>query len=313
MAASITLWSAVLLAATGGAPPSIDVRGDTVCPSAEEVGAALVGLVSSPSPSGAPDVVDLSRENGSIRVRLSNAAGEVVAEKHLPEAPSCAERARAAAVIVAAWEVRLRAGLQPPVEVPRLAAREALAVPAAQIARPAAPAAPPPPPLEMETGAVIFASLAGGTVAPAAMLEVTVSRRDSRFAAGVGALAVATHATAVGTGTATWRRFGGVLDVRSRSRLAKVVLELHAGLALTALGVTGQSYPVTSGATLFDPGGLAGLRLRFPAGALSPWIGATTAVWPRAHDVYVSGTSSSAQLPAFEVLAGAGISLGPDR
>jgi hypothetical protein len=93
-----------------------------------------------------------------------------------------------------------------------------------------------------------------------------------------------------------------------------MALELRAGVALTVLGVTGQSFPVTGGATLFDPGLVAGLRGRFRLGRLWPWAEATAAFWPRAHTLYVGGgTAGSADLPSFEALLGAGVSLGGDR
>ena len=66
-----------------------------------------------------------SNQAGSVTVRLSTARGEVVGEKRLPDRLSCSERAQAAAVVVAAWEARLRgvaAEVRPPTQPPPLAA-----------------------------------------------------------------------------------------------------------------------------------------------------------------------------------------------
>jgi hypothetical protein len=99
----------VLVAMAAG--PGVDVRGDTACPSAVEVRAALEGLVLPTAPAAAPDVAELRGHDGGVSVRLVGASGEFIAEKPLPDRETCGERARSAAVIVAAWETRLRAGL----------------------------------------------------------------------------------------------------------------------------------------------------------------------------------------------------------
>jgi hypothetical protein len=379
------------------AAPPISVRGDTACPTASEVSAALVGLVvardrqqdrspdRSETQSVAPDVVVLSGRGGSVSVKLTKTS-EVIAEKLLPATLSCAERARAAAVMVAAWEARLRAGKPPllPLSLPSQAASNpivpivpiapmtpiapiapivltapttptappsrapVLAPTVAPILAPATIASPAPPavlaqptarnspqdavtltaaaetrsagPVEVETGAALLASVTAGSVSPAVLLEAKLGRRDSRFAVGIEGLAVGTHTTTVrsptttvGPGEGTWRRFGGVFDVRSISRWRTMELEMQAGLALTALAITGQSLPVIASATIFDPGVLAGLRSRFRFGRLSPWVQATAAFWPRTHNIYVTGTANSAELPPFEALLGAGVSLGANR
>jgi hypothetical protein len=96
----VTLLSAV---------PGIGVHGNASCPTPSALEAALVGLIPSPaSPSAPPDVVEVLDQAGAVTVRLSTARGEVVGEKRLPDRLSCSERAQAAAVVVAAWEARLR-------------------------------------------------------------------------------------------------------------------------------------------------------------------------------------------------------------
>ena len=85
---------------------------------------------------------------------------------------------------------------------------------------------------------------------------------------------------------------------------------MRAGVALTALAISGKDLPTTYNAVLFDPGVLAGLRLRFPTRRLAPWLEATAASWPRSHTLTVNGTMVSAELPPFEALLGAGLSFG---
>jgi hypothetical protein len=303
----VSVLCALLMASTG-AGSAISVRGETTCPTASEVSAALSGLVTPPAPPAAPDVVELSRHGASINVKLATAASEVVAEKRLPESLSCAERAQTAAVMVAAWEARLR-GAVSPWPLPPPPAVTATARP------PVAAATAPPPlavrePMQIDTGAAVLASIAAGTASPAALVEATFSRRGSRFALSVGALAVGTHDVAVGSGRGSWRRWGGVIEARSLTGGRALELELHAGVALTALAVTGQSLPDPSGATIFDPGAIAGLRAFWRVGRVAPWLEASLASWPRAHGLYVRGTSLSADIPPFEGLLGVGVSLG---
>jgi hypothetical protein len=177
-------------------------------------------------------------------------------------------------------------------------------------------AGPPPPPFEIESGVALLASVAGRDFAPSVLAEVAIRRPDASAAIGLGVLAVGAHtimvgpASAAGPGQANWRRIGGVLDVRSLLRGSKVSLAAAAGFALTALEVAGQTYPVTSTATLIDPGFVVGLRASFRAGGFSPWLEAACAAWPRTHTVSVTGTGRSADLPGFEAFFGGGVTLG---
>jgi hypothetical protein len=310
---SISLALAVFaLQAAGG----MDVRGDSACPPPSEVGTALVGLVAPVPAPAAPDVVEITGAGDSVTLRLWNAAHQLLAERRVPPSPSCAERARAAAVIVAAWEAHLRAGAAPMWPLPPGAPAPASpplprpdAPPVA--ARPATP--PPPAPVQVETRAAVLVSVAAGDVAPAALLEARLTRRGSRLAVGIGVLAVGAHSIAVASGRGSWHRFGGVVDLQSTAAWQTLALQLHAGLALAAVSIVGESLPVTDGATILDPGALAGLRLGLRGHSPSPWLEAAAAYWPRSHTLYVAGSTASQDLPLFEALLGVGISFGEDR
>jgi hypothetical protein len=307
--------------APGGPPSAVIVRSDSDCPSSSSVRDALAGLLARPEPGEALDVLELRRDGGALEVRLTEAAGRLIASRRLIEGKACGERAQMVAVLVAAWETRLRAGQQatlphvPPPAPPAIGARTSA------FARPLGPApalvgvrdeAPPIAPrlLELETRAGLIMSIADGTIASGATCDVSVSREGSQFAVAAGVIAVGAHATAVLPGSASWRRLGGVVDLRSMLRWNAFDLEMHGGVALTALSVSGESLPVTGGATLFDPGLLIGLRARVRSGRVSPWVEATVAFWPLTHTVYVDGTASSHQLPSFEALLGVGASFG---
>jgi hypothetical protein len=323
------IFLAAALAATDASPPVL-VRGDTECPSPGELRAALLGLVSSVPTSTPPDIAELHGQGGSMTVRLLNAQGDAIAEKVLPAHASCGERARTAAVIVAAWEAHLRAGLQgdlsvpapappppapPPPMTPPVAAPPARADLASERAVTVVRAGPPPTttPLEVEAGAAIVASVVSGQVAPAALVEVVGSRHGGRFAVGLGALAVDTHTAALDAGAGAWRRLGATLDARVRSRWGRLELEVRAGGALTALAVEGRDLPRASGTTLVDPGAFVGARGQVHLGAFAPWIEGTAVLWPGAHTLYVAGTPNAVDVPAAEALLGLGVSFDAGR
>jgi len=155
-------------------------------------------------------------------------------------------------------------------------------------------------------------SIAAGDLAPAVICDVGFAREGSRFAVAVGALAVGAHAMAVGPGQATWRRIGGLVEVRSEGLTDGLPLEMHAGLAFTAVSISGGSLPVTAGATLLDPGLLVGLRWhpRARTAGLSPWLDVTGALWPATHTLFVSGSDATGELPFVEAMLGLGVSFG---
>jgi hypothetical protein len=323
MVPALVCFATVLAAADPSS--SVSVRGGTTCPTAADLSAALVGLVAPGSADAAPDIAELLARGGVVSVQLSNAKGDVIAEKALPTSRSCADRARTAAVIVAAWEAHLRGGMPGDLAVPA-APREPPPPPPVAPSPPPPPVVPPPPrlvvvpsvmpapPLEVEAGVGLFASLVSTQAAPAGLAEVVVSRRGGRFSLGLEALAVGTHsATLDSTARGDWRRFGGVVDARSRWRWPRFQLDVRAGFALTALVVQGSSLPNPASATLTDPGALVGLRGRVPLDVAAPWLDVTAAAWPGAHTLYVTGTSESANVPRFELLLGVGVSFGATR
>jgi hypothetical protein len=324
MVTALVCFASVLAAADPS--PSVSVHGDTGCPTAADLRAALVGLVAPRSADAEPDIAELRVRGGVVSVQLSNAKGDVIAEKALPTSGACADRARTAAVIVAAWEAHLRGGMPGELAVPPVP-REPPAPPTAPPpVAPSPPVEPPPPrlvaapavepssPLEIEAGVGLFASLVSTQAAPAGLAEVVVSRRGGRFSLGLEALAIGTHsATLDATARGEWHRFGAVVDARSRWRWPHFELDARAGFALTALVVQGSSLPNPASATLADPGALVGLRGRVPLGVAAPWIEVTAAAWPGSHTLYVTGTSESVNVSRFELLLGVGVSFGARR
>src|SRR5581483_12388645 len=151
-----------------------------------------------------------------------------IGEKRLPERLSCGERAQAAAVVVAAWEARLR-GVVAEVRVPTQPPPAALPPPAPAAPAPAAvvvarppdraPApSPVPAPIHAETSAALFASVTASGVAPGGTFELALAWGDSPLSFALGAVIVGDHSLGLATGRGVWRRFGGVVELDSVSR-----------------------------------------------------------------------------------------------
>jgi hypothetical protein len=303
---------AFVLAAAAGSSPSVDVRGETQCPTRAQFAEALEGLIPARAGAAPPDVAELRGAGRAGTVRLSSAAGELIGEKALPETGACPERARAAAVIVAAWEARLRAGAAGGLETPRPVAAPPPPPPPIVHEDVARRAAEPPPadPLAIAPGAALLASLVAGQLAVGGLAEVELGRADGRFAVGLGGLVVDTHDTAVGAGKGAWRRLGGVVDLRARLRTGRAELGLRAGVALTALTLEGRAVPNAQSTTIFDAGALAALRAKVRLGAFAPWLEAAAAFWPGRHSLFVQNAPPPAEgeVPTVEALFSLGAS-----
>ena len=284
---------------------AVDVTGDSSCPSAAEVAAALPGLIGPTDPDIAADQASLTDDGSAVTVALRRASGDLVGEKRLDAGLSCEQRARAAAVVIAAWEARpgVQANtLAVPAPPPRPAAVVAERSPGDLTAR-AGPA-----PIDVEPGASLGASLNGASPAPVAAIEVAFSRRDGLIIPAVGALFVGTHTRSVGPGDGTWRRYGLLATVGSRRSWSAAWAEARVGVAATLLDISGDSYPSNGAGITFDPGITLGARCGPRFGPVRLWIDATAAFWPRGQTLTVSGVPASAALPRGEALLGLGAS-----
>ena len=285
-------------AVAGSATPSIEVWGDTTCPAAADVQAALEGLMAPDSASPVSDVAELTPDGGTVVVTLRRVSGEPLGEKRLDAGQSCDERARAAAVVIAAWEAKL---------APQAAALVVQAPPpplVVQADQP--PIAIPPPPTRVEPGVSLGGSINGTTLAPAATLEVAVARPFASLVPAVAALFVGSHAMPVGPGDGTWRRYGLLVTVASRRSRPPLFLEGRAGGALTWLDIAGSSYPRNTSGVTFDPGLTIGVRGGLRLAHFHWWLDAAVMFWPRGQEVYVDGGPGSAVLPRGEALLALG-------
>ena len=195
---AVSLVSLVLLAVV--ADPSaraLPVTGATTCPVPADVEAALTGLIPARDPAAATRRRRAEGRNG-LRGRHVATRRRRADRREAPGSGlSCAQRARAAAVIVAAWEARLATPAAALVVQPPPAASPTLVV---------APGAPPAMVLPLpenivELGVSAGGSLNGTTLAPAVAVEVAYARAFARVVPAVAALFVGGHTMSVGWAT----------------------------------------------------------------------------------------------------------------
>ncbi len=295
---------AFFLAAADPTALPVQVMGATTCPAPAEVEAALAGLVAARDAEPARDVAELRDDADAVVVTLRRGSGEPIGDKRLASGPSCAERARAAAVIIAAWEARLatQAGalVVPPPAPPAAVAQS----------QPPAMVAPAVPPPFVELGVEVGGAINGTTLARAGVVEIGPQRPNGLIIPTFGVLIVGPHTQSVGPGSATWRRYGVLATAASRRYWGLMWAEARTGVALTLLDISGSSFPTNGSGMTFDPGIHFGARfgLRTRASRVRCWLDGTIALWPRSQEVYVQGTPGSAILPRGEVLLSLGAS-----
>lgn len=290
----------ILLAVVAEPPAAaVSLTGATACPAPADVEAALAGLIPAGDPGRPPDVAELKDDAGSVIVALRRGSGEAIGEKRLNPDLSCEQRARAAAVIVAAWEARLATPPAP------LVVQQPDPPPVVRQTPPPA-SLPPPAETQIELGVAVGGSINGTNLAPTASIEVAYARGSALVVPAVAALIVGSHDTPVGSGTARWRRYGLVASAASRRDWKPVWAEARVAAALTALDIAGNSFPRNGAGVTFDPGLEFGARVGLRSSRLRWWIDGTIAFWPRGQEVFVQGAPDSATLPRGQAL----ISLG---
>jgi hypothetical protein len=275
---------------------ALNVTGATACPVAADVEAALTGLIPARDPGLPPDVAELKDDTDSVVVTLRRDSGEPIGEKRLDPGLSCPQRARAAAVIVAAWEARLATP----------AAALVVEAPAPSPPVVVAPMVAPPLENDVELGVSGGASIDGTTLAPAATIEIAYARGLARVIPAVAALIVGGHTMSVGPGSATWRRYGLVATAASRRDWRRLWAEGRLGIALTLLDISGGSFPNNGSGVTFDPGVDFGARVGLRSHRMRWWLDGSIMLWPRGQDVYILGAPGSATLPRGQALVSLG-------
>ena len=279
-----------LVIATGGL--EID-DGGSDCPNGAAVAEALRGVAGEGSAAQVRERLELRREAGGVHLRLTDSNGAALAERSLP-AGDCAELARTAAVLVAAWRTEVAA------TAPRL-----------ELERP-----PPkrPSKISYELGAGVVGSLAASAFAAGGDGEAAVGRRNGRVLGRVAAFGMDLRSIAVGTQANAHARFtraGLSAGPQVRFRPGRWLLDLHAEATFALLYLDAVGFLTNQRAFGFDLGRGAGARAAIHAGPVAPFLGVGVVGWLTGQSVQVSGRlGGTAVVPPIEVLLQAGIAFG---
>ena len=162
--------------------------------------------------------------------------------------------------------------------------------PAAALSRRDSTGAPLPPrePVGFEAGVTLGASLMGTTIAPAGAVAVSFVRPRRMLVPALAAFAVGAHTTPVGPGEASWSRLGIAAFAGLRRSWGRTWVEARGGIALSALRISGRSFPINDLGTTFDPGAPLGFRLGLRTQAVTWWIEAQAIVRPRGQVVHLA-------------------------
>jgi hypothetical protein len=288
MIISILPLVAVMVAAEG---PRVAIESDSNCPAATAVQDVLSELVGSSA--GPAASVSIRNGSGGVAVQLAGADGSAPQVRHLELGPDCDGRARAAAVVVAAWLGSLPAtALSAPTPARKLP--------------PATNAYKDPSAFSLGLGASVDRD---GQWVPSVALEGTLALSDW-FAAGLGLSVGTPRQVALGPGQSHFLRPVVTLAGRFSLPVGEAHLSLDLGLASTLTWAWGTGYAGNDQQHGFDWGGMAGLRLAFGRGKLRPWLGVRSVVWAQPqrlrYDDLPSGAVTSQTISPVEVLLAAG-------
>jgi hypothetical protein len=270
----------------------VQVEGSSGCPSPSEVTAALapfsiesddVARVD-PAPNGA----------GGIEIVLTDRAGTLKKTRRIPTA-ACADLAQAAAVVIAVWESELKEARLQPVRLPPPRRTDALS--ARQVTLELAPA--------------FAAVLTGSSFAPGGELAGAVVARRRPIGARAAFVGSGTRDATFPPGHASYTRYHLSLGPMLRFRPSRLLIDLHALVALGVVTLRGVGYQTNQTATDFDPGLGGGIRLGVRLGRYAaPFIGAEVVGWPRRQLFQIAGVSGAGELPRWDLILTAGVALG---
>lgn len=277
----------------------LEIVGESTCPSPSSVAVALEGLIPADTPSG-DEAVDLTATPSGTLVRLRHRDGTVLGERLLDAAASCAEQARAAAVIIAVWHARLSGQ---PLPATPLAGPSTATNPADLAAAVAAPTR-----WAWDADLVGFAALATGTGTPGARAGLAQAS-TSGFVLRASLSYAGPHSQSVGGGTGRWWRAGLAIGAGLRNALPSGwFLESGAEIIGSAVVIRGRGYTEPDGGTTVDPGVALAIRLGKSWKKFGTFGFAGVNWWPRPQRVFVDGAGDAAELPRFEGMAGLGLS-----
>ncbi|MDB4967794.1 MAG: hypothetical protein JWN44_3483 [Myxococcales bacterium] len=294
---------AVVLSVTMGLV-SIDVEGE--CPTREEIAAALEPLLQD-TRNASTERVQIRSTGSGVGIQFINAVGVVTGKRWLAAGPDCGERARSAAVIIAAQRLQLTAGAALP--PPDAAGPPGAVAPQAMMVRRAAP--PQQPRAGYDLSAAFVSAIANdGGVAPGASIAAILGRAGGRFGGHVALSGTGQRSIVLGTGQARWTRLALSLGAAYRIRAGHWIADMTADAVAALLLVGGNGFAENAAVANFDPGLAAGIRAGYRWHRLMPFLGVGITGWLRSETVSANALAVRADLPRLDVILLAGASFG---
>lgn len=305
------MWLFVAIAL---ADPILMIRSASDCPAASAVVAEIAPLLPpdarlAVAPSSGRDDDDLHVDSADILddgqrrwVQLSGGDGRLIDRRELPPSLNCQEAARAAAVLLAAWQFQGRSALPlPKAEVP--------------ISVSASPAGPPrpdqihaPPSASRNTlalGAGLAVTRGSEQFVGSAMVEILVGKADG-FGLRLHAARTSLYNAAVASGRAEWTRSSLGIGVTLTGRRGGWGGQVQGGVAGGLLSISGNGYAVNETSSPLLLGATAAGRLIRRLGPADVWVGVTLTFWPGHHQVFLRDAPETRDLPTFEAAAEVG-------
>ena len=287
-------WGLVALAV------QVEANGQ-VCPTAAQVHAALEGMLDTrTSERRGGDAAVVESAGGQLTVRVRDQSGAVVGERRVNAAGSCDERARTAAVVIAALETRLPA----PTEPVKLSVASAVRAPAP------APPASPPAARELELTGLVAST--GESVAPGGRVDLALlGRAPLVLRAAVSYTGALTHKVGLGPGAGRFSRAALAVGAGSRNGLpGRFYFESGGEAVASALRIEGTGFMHNRTNTTFDPGLRLAARLGRAWSGLRLAVTAGVGAWLRPQKLYLDGGSGeTSELPRFEVQLGLAVGI----
>jgi hypothetical protein len=307
--------------------PAVSVEGSGDCPSPAAVSVELSAIMTVPDVESGADRVVVSSTGDEVSVGLFSAGGAVLGERRVSAEGSCEEKARAVAVILAAWltdvHPEFRTALPevappvvhepapaPPPELPAPSEPRTLAQPAPAPAPAARPTERPTPRgFSYAAAAGIALSAAGATPA------FELSARFAPAGAGLGMLGFALAALPVeselGSGSVSSFRWPFGLGPLLRLAPQGAFVDLAIGPSVGWLHLDGDGFRTNDVADDLVFGGFLGVSVGGTKGFLRPHAAVGLLVWPGTSTAVASVPDAELDLPLVEATALLGVLLAP--
>jgi hypothetical protein len=302
------------------ASPAVSVEGSAECPSPAEVSEKLAAIMAVPEIEGPGDRVTVSSSESGVTVALRTAEGAVLGERSVSAGGTCDERARAAAVIIAAWltdihpEYRNSLPQEPPPPAPT-ALPEAAPAEAKPVETKSK--APPPRPHEPAPARRFSFAVAAGIqysepgVTPAFELSSRFALEETGFGAFAFALVTLPLERAIGAGNSLSFRWPVGAGPLFRLRAGSTLVDFGVAPAVGWLHVEGKDFEANESDDAAVVGALLGVRAAANWTFVRPFVSAGLLGWFTRSTVVAHAPEAAFVLPFVEATFLLGLSVDP--